>query len=176
MSTLETPRGPVVIRPTREEDAESYRELRLEAIRTNQTAFTTDYETNLARPREWWVELMRGSARGVIQVADASGTIVGMSGIYRSDTPKTDHNGIIWGVYVEPAWRGLGIVDALLSACCHWARAGGLPIVKLSAVATNLAIRAYLRNGFSIYGVEPDAVRWQGVSYDELLMYRRLEV
>lgn len=174
-STLSTPRGPVTIRFTRETDAQAYRGLRLEAIRTNQTAFTTDYDTNLAQPPEWWAERTRGNERNAIYVAEANSALVGMSGIYCSETPKTNHNGIIWGVFVHPEWRGLKIVDALLNACVGWAREHELPIVKLSVVANNpVALRTYLRNGFGIYGLEPDAVRWVGVAYDEFLLYRKL--
>lgn len=174
--TISTRRGPVTIRLTHAEDAEAYRDLRLQAIRTNQTAFTTDYTANEARTLEQWAEMMAGSERGVIFVAEAGDQMIGMAGIFRQETPKTNHNGIIWGVYLDPEWRGLGIVDALIGACIGWARERGMPIVKLSVVANNAgALRAYLRNGFQIYGVEPDAVRWEGITYDEFLLYRCIE-
>jgi RimJ/RimL family protein N-acetyltransferase len=35
------------------------------------------------------------------------------------------------------------------------------------------AIRCYNRCGFTVYGVEPQAIRHDGVMYDELLMARQ---
>jgi RimJ/RimL family protein N-acetyltransferase len=43
--------------------------------------------------------------------------------------------------------------------------------VRLGVVATNAsAIRLYLRHGFSVYGVEREALFVDGVYHDELLM------
>ena len=98
-----------------------------------------------------------------------------MTGIYRVDSPKLSHIGNIWGVYVRPGWRKAGVASALINACVDWAQGHNLSKVKLAVVTTNGdAVHCYLRCGFQVYCVEPDAIRYDGKSYDELLMARRL--
>jgi L-amino acid N-acyltransferase YncA len=67
----------------------------------------------------------------------------------------------------------------LVRACVDWARDKGLVGLRLSAVAheadeNGAARRCYERCGFVAYGVEPNAVRYEGRLYDETLMALRL--
>jgi len=168
-----------IVRPTRKEDAPTYRDLRLEALRLHPEAFGADYETCRAWPAaEWEDRVVRGGGdeAGITFVAQApDGALVGMMGVFRGDGPKARHGGLIWGVYVREAWRGRGAADALLGACVDWARERGLRLVKLAVVTTNAsAIRLYVRHGFSVYGVEPEVIFADGIYHDELLMVRRL--
>jgi RimJ/RimL family protein N-acetyltransferase len=178
MSTIDTPRGQITIRPTREEDAAAYRELRLEALRTHPEAFGADYQESAARPIERWQQNVRdgaGTDLGITYVAEAGDTLVGMTGIYRDNSAKMGHRGMIWGVYVRPEWRGASIADALIGACVAWAREQRLRLVTLAVVTTNAAaIRCYVRCGFSVYGMDPEVIYHGGVYYDELLMVRKL--
>jgi RimJ/RimL family protein N-acetyltransferase len=65
----------------------------------------------------------------------------------------------------------LRIGEALIGECLAWARTQGLAVVKLGVVTTNTsAIRCYARCGFTVFGVEPKAIFYDGVYYDELLM------
>ena len=175
---LQTPFGPVGVRPTREADAEAYRELRLEALRTHPEVFGADYAESLARPIERWQQNVRdgaGGELGILYVAEAAGGLVGTTGIYRDSGAKMRHSANIWGVYVRPKWRSAGVADALIGACVGWASELHLRLVKLSVVTTNAAaIRCYVRCGFSVYGVEPEVIYHNDVYYDELLMARRL--
>jgi ribosomal protein S18 acetylase RimI-like enzyme len=175
METIQTSMGPVAIRPAVVEDAPAFRELRLQALRDHPVAFTADYDASLARPLEGWAERLTGlGSRGQIFFAFHAEQLVGMTGIQAGDSAKTRHSAFVWGVYVRPEWRGAGIVDALIEACMAWGRSHAVEIVKLGVAANNAAaLRAYLRLGFSIYGVEPQAVLHDGVMYDELLMARR---
>jgi ribosomal protein S18 acetylase RimI-like enzyme len=175
---LDTPRGPVTIRPTHEVDAVDYRELRLFALQEHPEAFGMDYVTSAAQPIEHWQERMRngaGGEHGVTYVAEAAGGLVGMTVLVRNDLPKTSHAGNIYSVYTHPDWRGLGVADALLAACVEYARDLGLRLIRLAVVTTNAsAIRLYLRHGFTVYGVEGEAIFANGNYYDELLMERKL--
>jgi len=76
-------------------------------------------------------------------------------------------------MYVQPDWRGFHIAEELVKACMDWARSQEAKIVKLGVTATNTAaIRCYARCGFQVYGIEPQALYYDGVFYDELLMAR----
>lgn len=176
MLTITSPKGPITIRPAAIEDAAAFRELRLQALRDHPVAFTADYDANQARPPEAWAErLSKQGQTGNIYFAVHDEKLVGMTGIETGDSPKTRHSAIIWGVYTLPEYRGLGLVDALIDACVAWGREHGVIVLKLGVAANNpAALGAYLRCGFSVYGVEPQAVMYAGKLYDELLMARKV--
>jgi RimJ/RimL family protein N-acetyltransferase len=172
-TTISTPRGNVTIRPAREEDAPAYRELRLEALRDHPEAFSSDYTAQAAKPLAFWAERLKPGSGPRFHFAAHQGQLIGMCGIAREDSPKTQHSATIISMYVRPAWRGLHIAEALVNACADSARAAGVKIVKLAVVANNMpAIRCYARCGFQVYGVEPQALYHDGLFYDELLMAR----
>ncbi len=54
-----------------------------------------------------------------------------MAGIYRDPRPKIRHTATIWGVYVNPAWRGLKMGERLMQACLDWARSHEVIFVRL---------------------------------------------
>ncbi len=175
--SLSTLRGTIVIRPAQEEDAGNYRALRLEALQNNPTAFSADYDTALARPMSYWSERLKHTTDDapLTYFAVHAQQLIGTATIVRGNSPKTKHGGDLVGMYVQADWRGLGIADALVTACVDWARSQGILLVKLAVVTTNTrAIRAYARFGFTIYGIEPQALYYDGVYYDELLMVRRI--
>jgi ribosomal protein S18 acetylase RimI-like enzyme len=169
---------PVVIRSCTEADAEAYRELRLEALRSHPEAFSADYATNEQAATTFWVERTRHSVddpEQTIFFAVADSTLVGMCGIRRNSSSKTWHSATLWGVYVRPAWRGHQLAKQLISACIGWAQRHQVRIVKLAVVTTNTAaIRCYTQSGFTTYGVEPQAICYAGQCYDDLLMAKRL--
>lgn len=177
-SQLTTSRGEVAIRPAVPQDAAAAFELRLEALSRHPQAFAADPALTEERGVTAWVELIAENVaqeRGVIYVAAAGGRLIGMTGLARGKWPKTGHSGTIWGVYVQPAWRGLGVAGALVEGCVAWARDLGLVIVKLGVVTSNAgAIRCYTRCGFTVYGVEPQVIRHEGALHDELLMARAI--
>lgn len=159
-------------------DAPAFRELRLEALRSHPEAFSADYATNEQFPPAFWSERLSqntNSGQQAIFFAVADGELIGMSGVRRGDSPKTQHGAMIWGVYVRPVWRGHRLAERLIAACVGWARDHQVRLVKLAVVTTNIAaIRSYARSGFTVYGVEPQAIELAERCYDELLMVKHL--
>jgi len=178
ITTLSTRRGEVTIRPSREADAEAYRELRLAGLQAHPEVFGADYASSAAQPIEHWRERARrgaGGEHGITYFAETGGELVGVTVLMRDESPKLRHTGYLVSVYVMPGWRGLGIADSLIEACLGWGHALGLRLVRLSVVTSNMAaIRSYARLGFTVYGIEPEAIAYDGAYYDELLMFRRL--
>ncbi len=84
------------------------------------------------------------------------------------------HKGVIWGMYVAPDARCLGIGVALLGAIVQSAT----PVVeqlRLSVIEENSeAISLYQKHGFEIYGVEPRALKSPLGYSNEVLMARQL--
>ena len=122
----------------------------------------------------YWVERPRfNDGTGMMYFAVHAQQLIGLGGIIRANSPKTQHSATIVGMYVQPDWRGFRIAEGLVTACVEWAQSVNIKVVKLAVVKTNTcAIRCYARCGFQIYGVEPQALYYDQVFYDELLMAR----
>jgi GNAT superfamily N-acetyltransferase len=171
--------GAPTIRPARQSEISELCQLRLEALQNEPEAFARDYENDRKNsPADWekWLDQRSDGTTGVIFVAYIDDQLAGMSGIARGRGAKTQHNGFIWGVYVRPVHRRQGLAGQLVEACIGWAGKRGVEIVKLGVTNTNVgAIRFYAACGFSIYGVEPKALRLNNKYYDELMMARELD-
>lgn len=173
---LPTNKGNVIIRLARPEDAGAYRELRLEALKNHPTAFGADYEEILSRPESYWQERLNlNDEEEALFLAEYEGQLIGMTGIYRSLSPRHKHQTTVWGVYVRNGWRGFHIAEALIRNCLEWARGKGVVIARLGVAANNRsAIRCYERCGFSSYGLEAKVLLHEGQYIDEYLMAREL--
>ncbi|MGB0386881.1 MAG: GNAT family N-acetyltransferase [Ardenticatenaceae bacterium] len=167
-----------VIRAAKVKDVELYRDLRLDGLRKHPEVFGSDYETAAERPLEEWKERLRHNdgLDSVTFLACEDDVSIGTATIVRGSLTKTRHHGLVFGVYVRPSYRKRGVGQGLMEACTNWASQRGIKILKLAVVNTNsAAIQLYTRCGFSVYGVEPWALRVNNRYYDELLMACRLE-
>ncbi len=159
---IESPRGPITLRPVTSADAESFRQLRLEALQAHPAVYGSDYESQVQEPDQYWqsrVDRTLGSAEEAMVVAEAEGQMIGMTGIFRDRGVKVRHSATIISVYVRPEWRGNHITDGLIGLCLDWARQHGLLRARIAVITSNAsAIRCYIRCGFTVYGVEPAVI------------------
>lgn len=173
---FETARGTIVIRESSPSDLMQYRELRLGALQDSPTAFSADYEINLNQPMNFWEGRLKPDEHGKLFFAEHASQLTGMTGIRQGESPKTKHGAYIWGVYVRPEWRGLHIAEAFIETCIEWAKMRQVNIVKLGVMTNNTsAVRCYERCGFTIYGIEPRGILYEGKYHDEYLMSRSLD-
>ena len=171
-TSIQTPQGAVTIRATTAGDAAKLRALRVEALTSSPTSFGSSVDDVEGHD---WSKVAAGDAGGAVFVAEHAGQLVGMTGIHRSTRTKEAHHADLWGVYVQPAYRKLGIARALVTAAVEWARDAGVAIVKLTVVPESGARGCYERCGFRVTGMDVAALRWDGRYYDELLMSRWLQ-
>ena len=166
----------LVVRRLKGTDAAAYLKLRLYALRESPTAFGSSYAEERDRPiaecRKW---LEVSEQKEIFMGAFDDGVMVAQAALKRERTTnrKQRHKAWLWGMYVHPRYRGLGvgreIVQKLLQAV-H--RMKGLEIIKLAATSTNAAaLGLYRQLGFQHYATEPKALLVKGKYYDfEFLM------
>ncbi len=113
--------------------------------------------------------------RDFVVAVETEGRILGIGGFARIAGTKTEHKGLIWGMYVRPAARGTGAADHIMTTLLAHA-ATTVWQVQLTVVAANRrAVRFYERHGFESYGIEPSSIRMDDGSFiDEALMWRRV--
>lgn len=154
----------VAVRRVRAEDWPRIRALRLQALHDPMAhiAFLESIEQASARPDEDWQSRAAGFAQGdsgAQFLAERGGELIGSLAViiraagapdYFERIPEVDLPTVV-GVYVAPAGRGLGVIDALLAEAAAWSLARGDRELTLDVHETNLpAIRAYERAGFEL--------------------------
>ena len=167
----------VRIRLLDETDARQYQALRLSALQHNPEAFGSTYEREVEFPLEQVGERLRPEQdRFVLGAFDEEGELIGMVVFMRETGAKFSHKGNVFGMYVEPESRGEGIGKLLLEELLKRAkRCEGLEQINLAVVSDNIAAKKlYSSMGFTIYGLERKALKWQGRYFDEDWMVLQL--
>lgn len=158
----------VLIRPLEERDLGAYAELRRRALAEEPLAFAASPETD--------VVVQIGKAPAWMLFGAFGEELAGSLGLMRSRHPKASHKMHLWGLYVLPTHRRQGIAARLLDAAIAHARSTpGVEWIQLGVTAdAPEARRVYERAGFVTWGVEPDALRFEGRSVGEEHMALRL--
>jgi RimJ/RimL family protein N-acetyltransferase len=152
-------------------DAAIYRALRLEGLTLHPRDFRSSPEDE--PPVAVVSERL---ATNCFVGAFADDTLVGIGGLIRETRLKVRHKATLVGMYVTATARGHGIADAIIARLLDHARDDGVTLILLTVIAENArARRVYERCGFTVYGIEPIAVRFGDRYLDEALMCRRLD-
>jgi ribosomal protein S18 acetylase RimI-like enzyme len=148
-------------------EAEIFRAIRLEALRTHPPAFAASFEVECGRPLIHFADTL---GRNAIFSAWRESELLGVAGYYREETPKHAHKGGLWGMYVRKEARGSGAADQLVEAVVRHARRE-VEILVLGVGVHNVpAQRLYSRHGFVEYGREARALKVGEIYYDEIMM------
>lgn len=104
-------------------------------------------------------------------------SIIGLVGLHPAEHRKTAHVLDLWGLYVEPEHRGLGVGKSLmLHAIGDARRVPGVSYVRLAVTdAAPEAAALYRSLGFVECGYESDALRLDGMQIEETSMRLTLE-
>lgn len=149
------------------EDAESFRELRLEALRTSPEAFGSTYEAEKDAPVSKYADWMTSSRMfGAFQGKE----LVGIVALTFLEGSKACHKGLLRSMYVSRKARKAGVGRQLVEAVVEASR-GRIELLLLAVVSENdAAIGLYEGIGFRRYGLEKRSLKQSGKYYDEVLM------
>ena len=131
-------------------EVELHRTLRLRALRDAPDSFGETLSHAEAQPVSYWEELTRqvtGSSGQTMVLACEGDETVGT--VYGLVDHEHAERGRVGGMWVDPAWRGRGIGQALVRAVFDWARGRGFKRLGLWAPEHRpAAIVLYTRAGF----------------------------
>jgi ribosomal protein S18 acetylase RimI-like enzyme len=138
-------------------------------LQESPTAFGADYQQTLERPDSHFKDRTRDDAENFIMAAVSGEELIATAGGLRDPDQKRQHIATVWGMYVHPQHRNLGLGARLLGDVLDRLKLlPGLEHIQLSVTVCNdAALKLYQQAGFQIYGQEPAALKVAGVSYDE---------
>jgi GNAT superfamily N-acetyltransferase len=147
-----------------------YKDLRLEALRTDPDAFGATYESNLRRPDEWWIghlEVAQQDPNRNVLFAEERQRLIGLAGAYPEEEPGCVD---VTSMFVTPSERGKGIGRALLHAVVSEIEASEIRLCVNAAFPA--AVRLYESYGFVTIS-ETLVTRSDGTTYPQLYMALR---
>ncbi|MQA78397.1 MAG: GNAT family N-acetyltransferase [Streptosporangiales bacterium] len=138
--------GPVRVRTLRPDDWRTARSVRLAALTDAPLAFASSLDRERAKGEADWREMLTPE-RGVRALAECDGAVAGVIGVFS----RGDDGEIIW-MWVDPAFRGQGVGDALVAYALDWCWSRGLGCHLWVADGNDVAWRFYERLGFVATG------------------------
>ena len=155
------------IRHLSPDDANSFRAIRLEALKTNPEALGSTFELEDKLDLAWFAGRLENAH---VVGAFRDGELVGTAGFAIQQGQKNAHRGRLWGMYVQPNSRDMGIGRLLVNAVLDVAREN-VELIQLSVVRENRpARRLYDSVGFLEFGMELKASKLGDKYYDEAHM------
>lgn len=147
------------------EDVPAYRTLMLKAYAEHPDAFTSTPEERACLPDAWWAAragVAQPEAAECVVAGFIEGQLAGAAGLKREGRERTRHKGDLFGMIVEPRWRGRGVGRAVVEGVLAEARRRpGLELLQLTVSETNTQAEALYRAcGFERFGVEPMALKF----------------
>ncbi|WP_226683250.1 GNAT family N-acetyltransferase [Sutcliffiella horikoshii] len=165
----------MIIRHLTPTDAESYRTIRLEALKNKPEAFSSSYEDEV----DFTVEKYRNRFSndhtytfGAFKGENLVGTVT----LLCETKKKIKHRATIVAMYVMPNQRKLGVGKALMNVAINKAKElKEIEQVYLTVTASNEpAKRLYESLGFVTYGIDRNGLKIDDTYFDEELMVLEL--
>ena len=142
----------VEIRPARREEWGRVRDLRLRSLADAPDAFGSTLDFERGHEQAAWVGWIEGweGARNALFVAERGAEWIGMAVGSRAGD-EADAN--LYGMWVDPSWRGRGIGAQLVDQVLGWAGSWGARSVVLAVTETNAGAAAFYEHlGFADTG------------------------
>jgi RimJ/RimL family protein N-acetyltransferase len=155
-------------------DSEKFFNLRLESLQNAPYYFLSSYEDEKKSGPEFYEAILkREHAENIIFGAFINDQLVGIVGVYQSTYPRLKHKATLWGTYVAPEKRKMGIAKKLIQLAISHARDQmKCAVINLTVGNDNLsAKRLYEILGFKKWGTEPRSILIDENYFDEDHMY-----
>lgn len=143
----------VSVRPVTADAVDSYKHVRLRALRDAPLAFGSTYASESQLPdEEWERRVVRWNRDGAICYLawDSNETCGLAAGFLDPENPTTTHLVSMW---VAPSHRRRGVGRLLVNSIVEWALSQHAETMRLTVTSANdVAIRFYQRLGFTTTG------------------------
>ncbi|TRZ38014.1 GNAT family N-acetyltransferase [Niallia circulans] len=152
-------------------DANSYKGLRLEALKLSPEAFASSYEEEKDFTLETFANRVSNSSSYTLGAFE-NGVLAGVVTLQLEQKAKLKHRINIFAMYVAVEKRGKGIAKKLMQeAITKSKQMDEIEAIYLTVGAANLpAKNLYQSLGFEAYGIDKNALKIDNIYFDEELM------
>jgi len=158
---------------------QEYKELRLQALKTDPSAFATTYQEDAAMPDQEWQDRLQNAhgQKSYMLFAENEGRIVGMAGALLYQGKCVEHIATIVSVYVDIAYRGQAIAQKLMQGIMKLLQNDKKIVhVQLTVNTENMAaIKLYEIMGFKRIGILEKEVKCGDTFSDSYMMVKVLD-
>ncbi|WP_235024403.1 GNAT family N-acetyltransferase [Caballeronia cordobensis] len=162
----------MLVRALTPEDAWSFQSLRLSALTLSPASFASTYEDEKNRSLDDVAARIAHTGNQAVFGAFAEDRLAGIVGVRRDPFPQQRHKAYVWGMYVAPGHRGMGVSRMLLENAIGFAK--NMPDVTqvhlAVAAANDVAIRLYRSFGFEEIDREASSIFADDAPDDDLNM------
>jgi ribosomal protein S18 acetylase RimI-like enzyme len=162
------------------QDYDQFYEIRLDSLEACPEEFATDADVWKNASHETINKLLVISeARGDAPIFGAweEDDLVGLIGVNRDLRPSVRHKSSLWGLYVRPAYRKQGIGHALVEEVVKTLKVE--PEIRLIravvTVTSEEALALLKKQGFKVYGQEPEAKQLNDKYFDQVYLWLPLK-
>lgn len=143
--------------------------LRSEGLKLSPEAFGESLEEYTNKTYEQHKAIFPSTDDNFIIGAFENSKLVGVVGFFQKKAQKMKHKGAIWGMYITPSHRGIGLGKKLLQYAIDQAiLIEEILQIELAVISTNIpAKKLYESLDFVSFGVEKRAICVDGVFFDE---------
>ena len=158
----------LTLRSLNETDAAAFTKLRLKAIDDSPPAIWPTPEEERTRPLDAVAAQIRQTPEQIVFGVFDQHMLIGIAGLKQEPYAQLRHKGVLWGVFVHPLYRNVGVARELLGAALTHARTMRMRQIHLRVNTENhRARRLYMTSGFTGYGIEHRAMCVNGRYFDE---------
>lgn len=149
---------------------EIYKQIRLEALKTDPQFFGATFAEEEARTPDQWKSLLNCvDILGLFEDA----TLVATVKFEQYGLEKISHKAYISGVYVRPDYRGKGYSKMLITEMLTYAEERVKSVQCALVTENKSAFNLYKSFGFEVFGIEPASI-FDGERYlDDYLMMKQ---
>ncbi len=161
----------VALRRLTETDWPVLKAIRLRALQTDPGVFGSNHAAESQYGEDIWRSWLENPDSGIFALFNG-GNVIGMTGIAIDKNDPLKRKAVLWGSWLEPAWRGKGLSVPMYEARIDWARRHeSCETVIVSHRASNLSSRqANQKHGFVFTHAEdkiwPDGGREDNIYYE----------
>jgi L-amino acid N-acyltransferase YncA len=158
---------------------EEYKILRLNALRNDPSAFSSELEEVVNDTNEDWKNKLSEDQENnhKLVFAEYGGRLIGMGSIGFYKKERFKHNASIEALYVEPEYRGQGVATGLLESMIELARENSVISDLISYIyGTQVeSINLHKKLGFEVVGAIKDFVHTKDKDFDMFILQKKLK-